>query len=128
MGNAIGQVLPLAVGVAIIPMPIVAVVLMLISRRARSNGSAFRRWRSRPHEGDTPAAPKWMGAIEDFTSVKAGGVAAPVVIYFARGEQAKQILDSLKNWMASKDAVIMAVLCLMIGSKLAGDAISGLST
>ena len=41
MGNAIGQVLPLAVGVAISPLPIVAVVLMLVSRRARVNGPMF---------------------------------------------------------------------------------------
>ena len=41
MGEAIGQVLPLAVVVAFSPMPIVAVVLMLVSARARTNGPAF---------------------------------------------------------------------------------------
>jgi hypothetical protein len=30
MGQAIGQVLPLAVGVALSPVPIIAVVLMLV--------------------------------------------------------------------------------------------------
>jgi hypothetical protein len=39
--EAIGQVLPFAVGVAISPMPIVAVVLMLVTPRARTNGPAF---------------------------------------------------------------------------------------
>jgi hypothetical protein len=34
MGTAIGQILPLAVGVALSPVPIIAVVLMLMSRRA----------------------------------------------------------------------------------------------
>ena len=41
MGQAIGSTLPLAVGVALSPVPIIAVVLMLTSRRARSNGPAF---------------------------------------------------------------------------------------
>ena len=41
MGKAIGQVLPLGVGVAISPVPIIGVVLMLATPRARSNGPAF---------------------------------------------------------------------------------------
>jgi threonine/homoserine/homoserine lactone efflux protein len=41
MGDAIGQVLSLGVGVALSPVPIIAVVLMLGTRRARSNGPAF---------------------------------------------------------------------------------------
>jgi hypothetical protein len=41
VGNAIGQVLPLAVGVALSPIPIIAVVLMLMSERARLNGPVF---------------------------------------------------------------------------------------
>jgi threonine/homoserine/homoserine lactone efflux protein len=41
LGNAIGEVLPLALGVAISPMPIIAVILMLLSPKARTNGPAF---------------------------------------------------------------------------------------
>jgi threonine/homoserine/homoserine lactone efflux protein len=41
MGEAIGQSLPLAVGVALSPVPIIAVVLMLTTARARANGPAF---------------------------------------------------------------------------------------
>jgi threonine/homoserine/homoserine lactone efflux protein len=224
MGNAIGQVLPFAVGVAVSPMPIVAVVLMLVTGRARSTSLSFvagwvvglavvgtavlaiggsdgasqrgspatwvsalklvlgllllfvavRRWRARPPDGGEPATPKWMGAIEDFTPVKAGAaglvlagvnpknllltvggaaaiaqtgvaggeqavalavlvvlatvsVAAPVAVYFAMGTRAQRVLDNLKNWMAAHNAAIMAVLCLVFGAKLIGDAISGLS-
>lgn len=126
MGEAIGQILPLAVGVALSPMPIVAVVLMLVTPRARSNGPAFilgwvvgltalgvillvladpagasedddparwvswlklvlgvllllialRQWRARPQGREEPPAPKWMGAIESFTAVKAAGAGA----------------------------------------------------
>jgi hypothetical protein len=225
MGEAIGQLLPFAVGVAVSPMPIVAVVLMLVTRRARTNGPAFllgwiagiaiagaillaiagpasasddgrpaawvdwlklvlglllllvavREWRGRPHEGHEVATPKWMGALDAFTPVKALGaglllgtvnpknlllivggaaaaaqtgistgdqviawavftliaslgVGAPVVIYFALGDRAAELLDELKTWLARNNTAIVAVLCLIIAVKLVGDAITGFST
>lgn len=225
MGQAIGQLLPLAVGVALSPVPIIAVVLMLVTPRARLNGPAFvigwivglgivgavvlaiadpsgatsggqpatwvdvlklvlglllllvalKQWRGRPHGDDEPATPKWMGAIEGFGPVKAllagavlaganpknmllaiaaaasiastgisngeeavayvvfaligtVGVAAPVFIYFVMGERAGALLDGLRRWMGRNNAVIMAVLLLVIGAKLVGEAISGFSS
>ena len=41
MGQGISEVLTFAVGVAISPVPIIAVTLMLFSQRARANGPAF---------------------------------------------------------------------------------------
>ena len=41
MGSAIGAVLPLALGVALSPIPIIAVVLMLATPRGGVNGSSF---------------------------------------------------------------------------------------
>ena len=41
MGATIGEILPLAVGVAISPIPIVAVILMLLSRNAKATSSGF---------------------------------------------------------------------------------------
>jgi hypothetical protein len=41
MGSAIGEMLPLAIGIAISPIPIIAIILMLITPKARSNGLAF---------------------------------------------------------------------------------------
>ena len=41
MGEAIGAVIGLAVGVAISPVPIIAVILMLFTPKARQNGVAF---------------------------------------------------------------------------------------
>ncbi|MGZ4736541.1 MAG: GAP family protein [Acidimicrobiia bacterium] len=41
LSQAIGDLLPLAVGVALSPVPIIAVILMLGTPRARSNGPAF---------------------------------------------------------------------------------------
>jgi threonine/homoserine/homoserine lactone efflux protein len=223
MGEAIGDFLPSAVGVAISPLPIVAVVLMLVSQRGRTNGPAFvagwciglaivggivlavaggastdtghatwvdalflvlglllilvaaRQWRGRPRGAEEPPTPKWMGALDGFTPVKAAGagvalsalnpknllltvagaaaiaqtgistrqevaslvvfvviasigVAAPVVIYFAMGDRSQPLLNELKTWLARNNAVIMAVLMLVIGIKLIGNAISGFST
>ncbi|MEU4178884.1 GAP family protein [Streptomyces sp. NPDC026589] len=41
MGDAIGQMLTPAVGIAISPVPLIAVVLMLATPRGRANGTAF---------------------------------------------------------------------------------------
>ena len=224
MGQAIGQILPTAVGVAISPLPIVAVVLMLVTPRGKVNGVAFilgwwvglaaigivvisvsscadatddagpatwvswlklvlglllllvaaRQWRGRPAHGEEPPTPKWMSALDRFTPVKAAGagavlsavnpknlllavggavavagagvstseeavawivfiliasvgVAAPVVIAFAMGERSRELLDRLKLRLTHDNAVIMAVLLVVIGAKLIGDGITGLS-
>ncbi len=41
MGSVIGDILPYALGVAISPVPVIAVILMLFSTRASANGPAF---------------------------------------------------------------------------------------
>jgi hypothetical protein len=41
MGQAIGGSLAMAIGIAISPIPIIAIVLMLTTPRARANGPAF---------------------------------------------------------------------------------------
>jgi threonine/homoserine/homoserine lactone efflux protein len=41
MGRGISEVLPFAIGVAISPIPIIAVILMLFSSRAKVNGPVF---------------------------------------------------------------------------------------
>ena len=52
----------------------------------------------------------------------------PVGIYFLMRDRAAAILESLRGWMARENTTIMAVLCLIIGSKLIGDAISALAS
>jgi hypothetical protein len=225
MGQAIGNVLPMAIGVAISPVPIIAIVLMLGTPRARTNGPAFavgwlagltivgtivlllangnatsdtgapatwasvlkllfgvlflllaaHSWRGRPKPGEEAQMPKWMQAIDGFTGGKSLGVGAllsglnpknlaltaaaataiaqteisggqqavalavfiilgsltilaPVAIYFLMGAKAKEILDGLKLFMGAHNAAIMTVLLLVLGAKLIGDAIAGLST
>ena len=224
MGETIRQVLPFAVGVALSPMPIVAIVLMLLTPRARANGVTFvlgwmvgigaagaillsiaspsdageegapadwvswvklllgvllllvaaREWKARPPADAEVAMPKWMDALDGITPVKAGGlavllgtinpknllligggvaavaqtgasagdqtvawivftliatigVATPLVIYFVMGDRAAATLEGLKTWMARNNTTVLAVLCLIIGVKLIGDAITGLA-
>jgi threonine/homoserine/homoserine lactone efflux protein len=224
MADAIGQVLSLGVGVALSPVPIIAVVLMLGTPRARANGLAFvigwiaglgvvgtvillvssganaseegdpadwvgvlklvlglllllvaaRTWQVRPRAGGEAELPKWMQAIDTFRAPRALGFGAllsgvnpknllltvgaaaaiaqtgipageqavalavfvvlgtlgpgiPVAIYLAMGERAERLLESLKTWMGANNAAIMAVLCLIIATKLIGDGISGLA-
>jgi Sap, sulfolipid-1-addressing protein len=224
MGAAIGQSLPLAIGVAVSPMSIIAVVLLLTTPRARVNGPAFvfgwlvglgivgaivlalagpggaseegqpaawvswlklllglglvlvavRQFRGRPRGDEEAPLPRWMGAIDRFgpgqavgggavlaganpknlllavggaaaiaqTGIPGGqqavayavfavigtlGVGAPVGIYFAMGKRSAELLGRLKDWMGHNNAVIMAVLCLVIGVKLLGDGLSGLA-
>jgi hypothetical protein len=223
MSAAIGQILPLAVGVALSPLPIIAVILMLVSARARVNGPAFvggwliglgtvgavvlaiagptgastrgepavwvsilklllgigsllialRQWGGRPRGEEEPPVPKWMGTVEAFTPTKALGAGAllsglnpknlllavsaaatiagtglsrseqvvayaifaiistvgvmiPLIIYFSAGDRAGPILDKVKHWMGRNNAVITAVLMLVIGAKLIGDGLAGL--
>jgi hypothetical protein len=67
------------------------------------------------------------GAWIVFTLVASIGVAAPVVIALALGERSRELLDRPKTSMAGNNAVITAVLLLVTGVKLIGDAIAGLS-
>ena len=223
MGAAIGQSLPLAIGVALSPMSIIAVVLLLTTPRARANGPAFvlgwllglgvvgavvlalagpgdasergqpatwagwlklllgvllvvavHQFRGRPHHGEQAPLPTWMGVIDRFgpgqalgggallaganpmnlllavggaaaiaqTGISGGrqaiayavfaivgtlGVGAPVGLYFAMGKRSVELLGGLKDWMGHNGAVMLSGLCLVIGVKLLGDGLSGLS-
>jgi threonine/homoserine/homoserine lactone efflux protein len=224
VGEAIGQVLSFGVGVALSPVPIIAVVLLLATPHGRVNGPAFvagwifglaaagtillfaasgaeasnsgspeewvsivkivlgvlllglaaREWRGRPRGDASPELPKWMKAIDTFDAPKAAGIGVllsalnpknliltvgaaaaiaqtgvstgdqavalavfvalatlgpgiPVGIFFLMRDRAADILESLRGWMARENTTIMAVLCLIIGAKLIGDAISALS-
>ena len=223
MGAAIGGTLPFALGVALSPIPIIAVVLMLTTQRARVNGTVFiagwlaglavagaialsiagpadasssgapatwvswlkvvlgaallliaaLQFRNRPRKGDRVELPKWMDRVDQIkplpaaglgvlsglnpknlllvaaaaaaiaqTGISGGeqaiaylvfallgtlGVGTPVGIYFTMGARSEKPLSELKDWMAQNNAVIMAVICLIIGVKLIGDAIGGLT-
>jgi threonine/homoserine/homoserine lactone efflux protein len=222
LGEAIGDLLPSAIGVALSPIPIVAAVLMLGTPRARTNGPAFaagwivglvavgvivllvagdadssddtstvadvvtlvfgllllavavKQWRSRPRPGTEPEMPKWMAAIDSSTpgrsfglgallsginpknlaltlaaaaslaqaGLSTGGdvaglatfvaigsltVAGPVVAYLLLGKGAERALGEVKAFMSEHNAVIMAVVCLVLAAKLIGNGIGGLT-
>jgi threonine/homoserine/homoserine lactone efflux protein len=67
-------------------------------------------------------------ALAVFILIATLGVGAPVAIYFLMGERAPKILGELHDWMARENATIMAVICLVIGAKLIGDAITALAS
>jgi hypothetical protein len=214
--------LPFAVGVAISPIPIIAMVLMLGTTRARLNGPVYllasmasvaglgtvllvvagssnrsnghahwvdwtelvlgvavvalavRQWRRRPRGEEEPPMPAWMGKLDDvgplaaaglavllsivnpknlllivggaaavagagvsagdqavswavFTVVAAIGIATPLAVYLLLGDRAPATLARMKTWMARNNTVIVVVLLLVIGAKLIGDGIGGLS-
>ncbi|WP_349425576.1 GAP family protein [Microbacterium sp. LWS13-1.2] len=217
MGAVIGDILTLALGVAISPIPIIAAILMLLSPKARVTGTGFllgwvlgivvavtvftllssvlpegdedasqpikgviqlvlgvlllllalRQWRGRPKAGAEPALPKWMQAIDTitfpkalglgfllsavnpknlllaasagvtigaagldagsivvviavFTVIAASTVLVPVVGYLIAAEKLRGPLDALRGWLAKENAVIMAVLLLVIGVAIIG--------
>jgi threonine/homoserine/homoserine lactone efflux protein len=60
-----------------------------------------------------------------FVVVASLGVMLPIVAAVAMGERSREPLGHLKSWLAANNGVIMAVLMVVIGSKLVGDAISG---
>jgi len=224
MGEAIGQVLSFGVGVAVSPVPIIAVVLLLATPRGRVNGPAFlagwvvglsvvgtvvllaasggdaseagapadwvsvlklvlgvlliglavKQWRGRPRGDQVPELPSWMKTVDTFTPTRSAGIAValsavnpknliftvgaaaaiaqtgagtgsqavalavfvvlgtlgvglPVAISVFMGERSTRLLGELHDWMARENATIMAVLCLVIGAKLIGDAITALA-
>lgn len=220
MGTVIGEVLPLALGVAISPIPIIAAILMLLSPKARVTSVgfllgwvvgivvavtvftllssilpaqdpdasrpvrgiiqivlglllfllAFSQWRKRPKAGEQAALPKWMKAIDTITFIAAAGlgfllsalnpknlimaagagvdigaaglsagssalviavftliaastVLVPVIGYLIAADRLGAPLDALRGWLAAENAVIMAVLLLVIGVSMIGKGI-----
>lgn len=61
-----------------------------------------------------------------FALVASVGVAAPVFIYLFMGDRAAALLDELKAWMIHNNAVVMAVLLLVLGAKMLGDGVAAL--
>ena len=67
-------------------------------------------------------------ALAVFVLLGTLGPGIPVAIYFLMGKRAAEILESLRGWMVRENATIMTVLCLIIGAKLIGDAITALAS
>ena len=63
-----------------------------------------------------------------FVLLASVGVLAPVLVALVLGDRSPEPLAAVRTWMARHTAAIMAALFLVIGAKLIGDAISGLSS
>ncbi|MFF1897232.1 GAP family protein [Streptomyces sp. NPDC058206] len=57
----------------------------------------------------------------------AAGFPVPLRVFLVAGERAKGTLAGWKDWAALHDAVVVAVLCFVIGLKLLGDGIGRLA-
>jgi threonine/homoserine/homoserine lactone efflux protein len=55
-------------------------------------------------------------------------VAGPVLFFVIAPDKARGPLDSIKQFMSAHNAVIMMVVLLVLGAKLLGDGIAGLSS
>lgn len=62
-----------------------------------------------------------------FVVIASVGTGVPVILYLTMRERSERLLEKLKNWMSQNNAAIMGAICLLIGAKLIGDAISGFS-
>jgi threonine/homoserine/homoserine lactone efflux protein len=223
LSQAIGDLLPSAVVVALSPVPIIAVILMLATPRARSNGVAFmigwiaglvavsvvvlflfsgaddpdsasadsanwgkvaigvlffsmaaKQWRKRPKKGEPPEMPGWIDTVSSFhagkslvlgaalsgvnpknlalTAAAAASIAqaglstgdeaiaiavfvaigsvtvvGAVLFYLVAPRAAERPLTAVREFMADHNAVIMMVVLIVIGAKLLGNGISGLT-
>jgi len=220
VNSVIGEILPLALGIAISPIPIIAAILMLLSSKARVTSVGFligwvigiivavvaftllssvlpeddpnaskpiqgviqlllgvlllllavRQWRGRPKNNEEPTLPKWMRAIDNvtfpvafglgfllsalnpknlimaagagvaigsasldvgsivivvgvFTFIAACTVAIPVIAYLIAADKLRGPLEGLRTWLEKENAIIMAILLLVIGVSLIGKGI-----
>ena len=68
-----------------------------------------------------------IGALAVFIVIASLTTAVPVGMFLVTGDRAKPRLDEIKGWLSTNNNVIMAAILLVIGVKLLGDGISGLS-
>jgi len=62
-----------------------------------------------------------------FVLIASIGILIPLLYRLVRGEHAQATLDRAKSWLEANNAVVMAVLFLVIGAKVLGDGLSTLS-
>ena len=64
-----------------------------------------------------------VGAVVVFTVIAAITVTAPVVAYLIAGQRLDPTLDQAKAWLIGNNAAVMAVLVVVFGTSLLGDAV-----
>jgi len=68
-----------------------------------------------------------IGVLAVFVLIASAGVLLPLIAALALGDGSRAPLEAVRGWMVRSNAAIMTVLLLLIGAKLIGDAIAGLS-
>ena len=66
-------------------------------------------------------------ALGAFVAVASLGVLAPLVIHVALGARSRGVLDALRGWLVANNAVVMAVLLVVVGALVVGDAVAALT-
>lgn len=66
-------------------------------------------------------------ALAVFVLIASAGLLVPFAIHVLAGDRAAKILADLREWMTRENGTIIAVICLLIGAKLIGDAIGALA-
>lgn len=61
-----------------------------------------------------------------FIAIATSGIAMPVYIAWAKQERAQAILDDWVRWLSANNALIVSLLCVLLGVKLIGDGLGGL--
>jgi threonine/homoserine/homoserine lactone efflux protein len=59
--------------------------------------------------------------------IGASGVLVPVIVYFAMGDRAATILGGWRKWLEENNAVVTAIVLLVLAAVLIGQGITGLS-
>jgi len=61
-----------------------------------------------------------------FTIIASVGIASPILVKVFSGKRADDILVSAKAWMTANNAVMMAVILVILGATVLGEGLSGL--
>jgi threonine/homoserine/homoserine lactone efflux protein len=112
VGSTIGQILGSAVGVAISPVPIIAVILMLFSKRANANGLSFLAgWILGLLVAGTVVLAIDVGASDSGPSTTTGWIKVAIGVLFVglgikqwMGRPSGDEEPSMPAWMASIDS------------------------
>lgn len=221
MPQVIGDVIPFGVGVALSPVPIIAVLLLVMAPVGARGGLLFLlarilafaalttafafasdliddaagsttpaavlrllvgtalvvgavvKWHRRPRADDEPKLPGWMRSIDGmgagaafrlgivltvanpkelafaagagltvggamlgagemvvagavFVLLACASVAVPVVAVLVGGERIEPVLAETREWLVRNNAIVMAIVLLVIGAMLIGSGTSGL--
>src|SRR5690606_29949430 len=110
--EAIGAVLPSALGVVISPVPVIAVVLMLMSPRATATGMGFLVGWLGGIAGATALVWALASVLPDssrgdsvFASVLKGALGVLLIVLAVRSFRAPSGPDDLPGWLAAVDTM-----------------------